>query len=520
MEERAKRFARLFRGSPRAHGYFDAQAATAGAKAGGKRWTAKKPATEDLFEQHLAGTYGLGAVPLLLDPPGHTYWFSIDVDDYTLDLAAFARMSSARGLPLIVCRSKSGGAHGKTFFTEPVRCDLVREKGSEWAALLGYPNAEIFPKQNKLSDNESDGDSYWGNWINLPYYYGDRGTRYALNKDGVALSVDEFLDLAETSSLTAAEFLNFTPVEIDIDDAFSEAPPCVGRMASGTVMAGARNAALFAAATFYRKSDPSHLQELVESFNRLYIVPPLPPDEVRTTVRSAMKKDYNYQCRESPLKGLCDRETCEDRAFGVLHGRNDTGGAGSGLPLGRLIKILTDPVLWRWEVKGEWVDLTTDEFTTQRLFLKRVLDKTNLRTRPMKPRAWEQLIDEVTLGAKIVVPPPDATSEGQLLYHLNRFCTGRAQARTLDEILISKPYTDPGTSRVHFVVADLISYLVQQRVQGVTERWIYAKLHTRGLEEHVKVLKGKEQTRYWSMPPMGRQTEEFDAPKPDDDIPF
>jgi hypothetical protein len=52
--------------------------------------------------------------------------------------------------------------------------------------LLGLPNdVEIFPKQDALGDGEL------GNWINLPYFGGDRP---AYGEDGRILSLAEFLD--------------------------------------------------------------------------------------------------------------------------------------------------------------------------------------------------------------------------------------------------------------------------------------------------------------------------------------
>ncbi len=83
------------------------------------------------------------------------------------------------------------------FFLEPVNVHVVRRTLARWAAALGYPNAEVFPKQDALAEREDDSDSYWGNWINLPYQGGDRSTRYAFGDSGSSLSLGAFLDFAE-----------------------------------------------------------------------------------------------------------------------------------------------------------------------------------------------------------------------------------------------------------------------------------------------------------------------------------
>ena len=501
----------MFRGSPRAHGIYHVQPGDPGTKQEGRRWTAKSPATDDLFEGHLEGRLGLGAVPLLLDPPGHTWWGAIDIDVYSLDVPAFARLCFSRGIPAVVCRTKSGGVHLYVFFVEPVPTGLVRSTLRQWAGIVGYPDAEVFPKQDLLSEQESDGDSYWGNWINLPYQSGDRTTtRYALGNDGRSLSLGQFLDVAETSRLDRAYLEDYAAPEAAPSDDLPGAPPCLLRMAQGVT--SGRNQALFTAALYFKKTGSLQVQERVDAFNQSSMMPPLSQGEVITTVRAALKKDYNYRCKEQPMASLCDKDVCEDCAFGVAFGRNSRHGSEIGLKLGPLVKILTQPPIWRWQVNDEWIELTTQELTNQKLFLLRVVEVTSARTRPLKPRAWEALLDDVIPAAPIEVPPADATADGQLMHHLTRFCHGRAQAKTKDELLLSKPYTDPETKRSCFVVSDLLAYLAQQRVTGITEKWVYARLRDRDLQFHVEVLKGRP-VAYWSLPPLDRQTEDFEVPR-------
>lgn len=232
---RVRRFATLFQGSPRGHGSYTVVANGHGQSTGQKveapqnqRFTVKEPANMSHFLRHLEGSYGLGAVPLLLDPEACTYWAAIDIDDYSLDVPEFARMAAARGLPGIVCRTKSGGIHFYVFFSQPVETAAVRRKLAEWAAAIGYRDAEIFPKQDRLDDirvvdcelcEGKPGNKKclncagsgrvtvidYGNWINLPYQSGARSTRYGLGPDGVALTLDEFLDAAERARLSRAE---------------------------------------------------------------------------------------------------------------------------------------------------------------------------------------------------------------------------------------------------------------------------------------------------------------------------
>lgn len=515
MEERVTRFAALFRGSPRGHGRYEvapvSQNGHGGGKLEGHRWTAHEPLTEKLFGLHLAGATGVGAVPLLLDPPGTTVWCAIDVDDYALDLVTFTLLVVSLNLPVTVCRTKSGGAHVYVFFSEPVGAVQVRKKLRTWCTSLGYPNAEIFPKQNSLGATEEDGDSYWGNWINLPYQGGDRSTRYALDDTGQSISVDAFIERAERLRLDAKTFTDFILAPPPPDASFPGAPPCLVRMAKAGITSGGRNQALFTAAIYYKKADPDNAEHLSAAFNDQRFSPPLPLLEARSVVKAAHKKNFNYRCSEFPMSAFCDRTACEQMEFGVRHGKSAVAGE-LDLRLGGVIKIMTEPLVWRWEINGEWVDLTTEEFTTQRLFLRRVLEVTNARTRPVKANDWEAIVDEAVKCSVMEVPPPDATPAGQLMGHFSQFYTSKAQAKTLDEMLLHKAFTDADAQRVNFVVSDLIFYLSNQHLRGVTEKWIYMKLRDEGLNTHKAILKGKY-VEYWSLPVPAVQSQEFDAPR-------
>jgi hypothetical protein len=56
------------------------------------------------------------------------------------------------------------------------------------SALLGESGREIFPKQAEILVDRGD----TGNFLNLPYFAGDRGMRYAFNEQGDAATLDEF----------------------------------------------------------------------------------------------------------------------------------------------------------------------------------------------------------------------------------------------------------------------------------------------------------------------------------------
>jgi putative DNA primase/helicase len=196
----AERFMALFAGLDWAYGQYTvppgAKADERG-KVKGEALTVEAPLTVAQWEAHLNGGAGLGIIPIRDD--GTVRFVAFDVDQYPIDQNAIAKKAKRFSLPVIVCRSKSGGAHGFAFFSEPVPAELARRKVASWVHLMGYkPGTEIFPKQDRLSEGDI------GNWINAPYFGGKFSLRYAVDDDG-ALDIADFLDLAEAMRIDRAE---------------------------------------------------------------------------------------------------------------------------------------------------------------------------------------------------------------------------------------------------------------------------------------------------------------------------
>ncbi|MDV7401895.1 hypothetical protein RZS08_61310, partial [Arthrospira platensis SPKY1] len=106
---------------------------------------------------------------------------AIDVDTYSgIDLAELAIQIASQKLPLVLCRSKSGGPHIYLFVTDWVPAQLMIQKLDSLAGALGFGTSEIFPKQVSISTQNEAAPDY-GNWINMPYFKGAQGLRYGLN---------------------------------------------------------------------------------------------------------------------------------------------------------------------------------------------------------------------------------------------------------------------------------------------------------------------------------------------------
>ncbi len=183
-KENITRFAQLFQSFSESHGQFEAKSTRSkdGKNKGEYRTV---PGLID-FASHLHGSSPSYAAIPLLDDGSSCKFGAIDIDVYGIDLRALAQ--DTRELPLCVCGSKSGGAHLFLFTQDPVRASIIQRVLGEWATALGYPNAEIFPKQTKRHKGDT------GNAINLPYF-GD--VRWSVAETGIELPLDEFLNAAE-----------------------------------------------------------------------------------------------------------------------------------------------------------------------------------------------------------------------------------------------------------------------------------------------------------------------------------
>ena len=138
----AQKLHEIFHGSSRAHGSFKVESASLGQKTQGKAKTIKTAgASLKHWQDHVAGVEGLGVIPI--DEENSVKWGAIDIDVYSLDLEKLVAKIEEFKLPLVVCRSKSGGAHVFCFLREKVPAADMQDKLREIAAGLGYGGVEI-----------------------------------------------------------------------------------------------------------------------------------------------------------------------------------------------------------------------------------------------------------------------------------------------------------------------------------------------------------------------------------------
>jgi hypothetical protein len=514
MSDLAKDFDSIFGGLRRVHGRYvvptDAKP-DANGKLLGKAWTQHTALTVADFENHLSGkpittqsgdetivgTIGIGVCPI--DDDSNCVFGAIDVDVYPLDLGHLQNDVKTLALPLIVCRTKSGGAHLYLFLSEPTPAELVRSRLMEWAVLLGHPGVEVFPKQTKLA---STNDS--GNWINLPYSSGKRSTRYALKPDGTAMSPEEFVIAARAAAISSTLLASIV-IEAHNQD-FLDGPPCLQTLAKKG-FGDWQNNGLFNVAVYLRKKHGDGWEAHLEAYNRKLMSPPVEHHAVVSTMKSVSKKGYSYMCKQDPICGSCNKQVCLTREYGVGGTTGDP-----GVVFGELDKLETDPPIWIWDVNGARLELSTEALMDQRKFHILATELLNMWPAFVKPNVWQALVRERLERVRIVSVPEDATRKGQLWVQLARFCTSKARGKSMDELLLGRPYTDPVDGRTYFAAADFLQYLQQHRINGINEKELYRWLRDRDVEHHFKSFKGKG-INCWSIPAFPEQTEEHSIPR-------
>ena len=270
MIRRMDKFKNIFRGLTSAYGQYQKGENDANGKQKGKAFIVRGQVTEELFTNHLNGEGpALGIIPI--NENNQCVWGCIDIDEYNFDHGNLVRNIRELKFPLVVCRSKSGGAHVFLFTKEPVAASQMQGALKKYADALGYEGVEIFPKQTEILVERGD----TGNFLNLPYHNQMKGLRYAIKDDGTAGTIEEFYklyDLYVQSEIKEVKAEKKKEIEI-----FKDGPPCLNRLAKDGFTEGSRNNALFNIAIYCKQAYPDSWEKMVDEYNLKYMKPsPLP----------------------------------------------------------------------------------------------------------------------------------------------------------------------------------------------------------------------------------------------------
>lgn len=455
-------FRNLFDGLDRTYGKYDIDhdLSSRTEKVTGKPVTIKSAVTMELYAKHLEGGQGLGIVPIREDSTCN--FAALDIDEYPLDLPALAKEIEEKKLPLIVCRSKSGGAHCYMFMDEPIRADIVFKKMKLFGESLGYPSIEIFPKQTELRPNDV------GNWINLPYFdcQENETDRYALNFKGEPImKLEDFVAYADDRRVTLDQLKTIKPKRKEMP--FDDGPPCLQRLASSGFPDGTRNNGLFNLGVYCRKKYADDWEDKLEEMNHKHMQPPLKSGEVQQIIKSVSRKEYQYTCEQPPINAHCSKDACYGKRYGVGGGQ---GGADPESMMGGLRKSVTrdlfgdeiqeEEVLWFMDIDGIEMQLTTMDLFSQDRFRAKCAERLCKLPLKVRPQRWDLILKDKIENAGMIEFPPETGTYGQIVGALRDFIARYGSAETRDDILAGKVWANDD-GYLHFQHDSFWSFLVK-----------------------------------------------------------
>lgn len=480
----------LFDGYDQAYGQFTIQNTDTNGKQVGKASTVRAAPGEKQFRAHLEGTGpGLGIVMLRGD---NTVVFgAIDYDKHDADLAKAEQAVIAKQLPLVVCRSKSGGIHFYCFTDEPVPAALMRERLAEWTALLGMAaTTEQFPKQASRFDEKDI-----GSWINLPYFNAADTDRYAV-KHGKPLSLAVFLNEAEGKRMTFAE-LSEPAAQPSSTSLFLDGPPCLQMIEQqGGFSEGSRNLGMTSVAVYLRKRYPESWEEHMAEYNDA--LGHLPDDELHDLIKHYKRKPYNYQCKQPPIAEYCQRAKCLHRPYGVRknHEQSVEVVDVTGLTCYQTPDKADDPI-WGLEIGGQRLVITHTELVNKNNFNKAVAARIRQLPLSCNQVQWEAKLRELLEKADIVPLPEDASSVGQAFAWVEAFLSETVVAPDRAGLFNGLVYIE--NNHVFFRSQHLLTYLKGHQVAIRSEAWLWLQLRERGGSTITWRVNGKL-LRLWSFP--------------------
>ena len=414
-----------------------------------KSFTKKEPVTDLLWQKHLNGDEpALGIVPIRED--NRCKWGCIDIDTYPFDHKDFIKKIRDKNIPMILFRSKSGGAHVFLFAKEFVAASLMRERLKKIASTLGYAKAEIFPKQDYIRADRGD----TGSFLNVPYHGNNKSVRFAFDDDGEALKIEEFFKLYDKYSLTEKELVNLKISETDnTDDFLKGAPPCLQTILKDGMPEGGRNDMMYNIGVYLKKRFPNEWESKMYVYNEQYMKPPLKHTEMTKSIESLGKKDYLYKCKLEPIVSFCNSKVCSKREFGV----------GDNVPppeITGISKYPSDPPLYFVNIDGLSVEVDDITLHDPEKFSVACMNQISKPMLPLGKIIWRKQLVKLFEKLQMLDAPDSSKIDVQIKDLLADFIN-KAPGKKIDDLKRGLPFTEDGIT--YFKFKDFWKYIQRSK---------------------------------------------------------
>lgn len=474
--------------------------------------------TLKMWEEHLAGTRPLGIVPIRTD--SSCFWGSIDVDQYDANLLEIIVRVEALKLPLVPCRSKSGGLHLFVFLSEPVQAGQLQAVLRDWAAQLGLAGCEIFPKQTQILQDRGD----MGQWMVMPYfgstYDGRLKEQVGLRRTGAEMELREFLGMAEKLRQTEAQLEKTGKKRSRLSgqrlptregapsavDDFSDGPCCLQHLlGEGGIQRGGQSNALFMMGVYYKRANPEDWEVRLEAANHKFLTPPGSSEGLQTVIRSLRRKDYEYTCKNEPMVSHCNASLCRLRKFGV--------GDGGNFPvIDQLSKLEVEPPIWFVEIGSCRIEASTEQLQNYLQFHRLCMDRLHRSYAILKAPDWFALLNVAMENMVVIEAPQDAAPGGRFHELMEEFLTNRARGHVREDLLSARPWENEEEGRHYFRLQDLQKFLRREDERGLTRGQVTQRIRDMGGADHGLRVKDKYVSCWWVPSSILTPTPELDPP--------
>jgi len=442
------------------------------------------PLTDDHFHAHFNKVLGLGLIPI--QASGNVNFAAIDIDQKGIDHLALVKKIKNLGLPLHVFVSRSGDAHAFLFISGHGKpAGPVMKRMTDWSVALGYAGHEIFPKQKDIDQPGSV-----GNFINLPFFNTfakgvspDDHKGQHVTPDGRFVGIQEFVSTVE-------QWDEKTPLPIALRTVgFEQGPPCLETLQQQGIPPGHRNLGMYNVGVYFKKAEPDTWKDLLQAYNLKYLDQPLSAKELDTISKSVGRKDYQYKCKDDPIKSVCEAELCKTRLYGIktAEERLRDKAARIEIPIDGLIKYLTDPVTWGLKVAHRIINVNSAELLCYAQLRKYLLEHLMMVPPNIKPDIWEIKLKSLIDNAEVVEVSEDSGDLQLMTEMIAEFVNnGSANERMLDSQCAYLKWDEEEKGSVAYITTKSIrEYLMGMKINNIPVARLALLLKQSGWESKI-----------------------------------
>ena len=326
-------YIKIFNGYRHAYGIADWTNAVIDPENGKKkpvyRWNYEE-FTDAIYQEHLEGNISVGIQPT--NEKGSAIFGVIDVDPKQyedFDKKFYLETIQQYKLPLVPVESKSGGLHLYLFMNEFVQSTVIVSFLSNLLPLFHLkPDCEIFPKQTQLTKDPETGILKPGQFINLPYYGGERK---AVNIDGTFFTLEQFVQVVDANITTKDELKTITE-EMErqsmegVDEDFLDGPPCLALISkiSNQENFDGKDRFMYNYHVFVKMKYADNWEQKVKNAPVKYFAREhanaWDDNKLKQKTRSWNRSEKGYTCNQSPISDFCKKGICVKKKFGILAG--------------------------------------------------------------------------------------------------------------------------------------------------------------------------------------------------------